>query len=157
MALLVIRQMKTKTSLLLLLIFLSCDDSKKETVKAIKELVPEVHFEGRNYFVIIPDIGCSGCILEATSFLMENIDQEGLYFIWTKVGSKKELKFRLGEYYERSDKVILDFENTFLKTEFDDNYPLILYFDDEKLVEKSNVKPGDLSAFRRLSIEFESN
>lgn len=62
--------------------------------------------------IIIPNEGCGGCIKNATSFIIDNIDSINMPVIFTRINDKKLLSIHLGtNLLSKTDKVYLDYNN----------------------------------------------
>lgn len=95
---------------------------------AIIELKPDFGKEGLNAIVIIPGIGCSGCISYVESFLKDNYDNKvGVKFILTRIESKKMLIQNTGIDL-KNENVIVDDLNVFSKGVYNSIYPTFIFF-----------------------------
>lgn len=112
--------------LLLVLFFFSCsatDDYADMVLSNLRKA--DIKIENYSHVVIIPDVGCGGCISEAEHFFKENI-KGSFFFIFTKVYSLKELRLRHGDILE-SKNVLIDVEQEYASLSDEINiYPIII-------------------------------
>lgn len=130
---------------LLLLIIMTTACSAKEEMYANKviRLLQEnkIKTEYFTHIVIIPEVGCGGCISEAEHFLQEN-QEEDILFIFTKVRSEKELRLRHGNILKRKN-VIIDKEQEYSANEEEINiYPILIDIRNKDKYVWSFLEPG---------------
>lgn len=78
-----------------------------------------------SHIVVIPELGCGGCISEAENFFRENKDQN-IYFIFTKISSMKELRLRLGQMIKQKN-VLIDIQQLYAPEKEEMNvYPIVI-------------------------------
>lgn len=84
-----------------------------------------IDIELYTHIVIIPNVGCGGCISEAEHFFQEN-KEENILFVFTKVRSLKELRLRHGKKLERKN-VLVDKQQRYASEKEEINiYPIII-------------------------------
>ncbi|GMQ28181.1 hypothetical protein Aconfl_08240 [Algoriphagus confluentis] len=90
-----------------LLCSLACSNVNKPQ-NEIKKIISNCESCPKNFkfVMLIPSLGCVGCISDAEEFLKENINNSDYLFVLEEVQSKKMLKIRLGFDFERSERVI---------------------------------------------------
>lgn len=86
------------------------------------------------YIMLIPSLGCVGCISDAETFLQENVNNSDYIFILEKVQSKKALRIRLGFDFQKESRIIY-LED---KIKFIENFTFPMIFD---------TKSGNLTQF----------
>lgn len=92
-------------------------------VKTLEE--KKVNLTNYSHIVVIPELGCGGCISEAENFFRENKEQN-ILFIFTKISSMKEIRLRLGKMIEQKN-VLIDSEQLYAsKDELMNVYPIII-------------------------------
>lgn len=126
------------------------EDYAQRVVKTLRE--DEIDISKFTHVAIIPEEGCGGCISEAEHFFRENVDS-AVFFVFTKIRSKKELRLRLGNLLDR-DNVLLDMEQRCVAQKEDMNiYPIIIDVRNDKKYSWLFLEPG--ISYR--SILFEKN
>jgi len=94
--------------------------------------------------VIIPRTGCSGCIGMADYFFkMEGAGNNRIQFIFTKIGSMKELHSKIDPTLLSSSNVLIDNEGAFGFGILDSIYPTIAFFDNDKISRIENLSPSN--------------
>lgn len=125
--------MKRMNSRLVYLLFLyiviicSCSQIKEDYADMVVRKLEEKNINLANYshIVVIPELGCGGCISEAEKFFRENREQS-ILFIFTKISSMKEIRLRLGKMIEQKN-VLIDNEQLYVSKEEEINvYPIII-------------------------------
>jgi len=87
------------------------------------------------YLIIIPNSGCSGCITNAETFFIENKERTDVFFVFTRVQSRRELQLRVGEENLNRSNVYIDSNNRLYFKEFEDSvYPVIFSFQDNEII-----------------------
>ena len=106
----------------------ACSD---KYVEQIKQVVTELVYDGLenyDYVVVIPEVGCTGCITTVEQYFLENVDNLRYKFIFTECLSIKGLKYRLGgdENLKRTNVFIDEYDLIFAPEYEDKIYPHIL-------------------------------
>lgn len=120
----------------LIIIFLSsCFEAKEEktestSINVVKERnfseFLSKHSKNRTDFeriLVVPSVGCTGCISEAETFFKENYDKEEYLYIFTSIGDLKLLKIKLSDSLLNRTNVLLDYDNTLTNIGFTSIYP----------------------------------
>lgn len=105
----------------------NCQENKQaELFSSLKRLDPEMH--SSQFYVIIPNQGCDGCISNMEDFVIKNHkDYTDVKFIFTRITSKKILKLRLGNDVLSQKNIVLDSENTVVFPEKEKEiYPMVV-------------------------------
>ena len=135
-------------SILVIFLTVSCGFEKDGFIEVYSEKKPIFSFSGSQSFLIIPDIGCSGCIYQSQEFMKKHVDTPNFYFVITSLYSDTKYKFE--NLVKRTDKVFFDYENTFLDHQIVDSYPLLLNYNDSDLVYRNFIKPTDGKALENF-------
>lgn len=143
---------KKPSSLFILLVFLaSCSGKYSEekiqlemVVKAITKTEPNHKIQA---YVLIPNVGCTGCIGVAEQFMLNNVAKmNNVLFILTGINSPKAFKIRYREAL-KSPYVLADYENIANTKELKSIYPKIFYLEKGeivRIVESSPEAKGDV-------------
>lgn len=135
----------------LLIVNTSCKKSDKEIevenlVTAIKESKIKGDFK---WIVLLPGLGCNGCIQEGEAFMRDNIHFD-ILFVLTKISSLKILQQKTGIKLKEHSNIYIDKENIFdLPTE-NSIYPCIIQLENGKIIDHEFQSPRNGAAFRKL-------
>ena len=102
-------------------------------------------------FLIIPDIGCSGCIYKAMNFLEMNLETPNVYFIFTSITSKKDIDYKLASISKQTDKVFFDYKNLFMEDGLIRLYPKIYHFSNGVKEFEEEVNPENIDILDKFS------
>ena len=122
--------------------FLITASCSNEHIEQIKQSVTDLVHDGLgNYdcIIVIPEVGCTGCIATVEQYFIENVNNTRYKFIFTNFLSRKALKYRLGgdENLKRQN-VFIDEYDLIFNPEYEDKiYPHILTVKNGKI---TNVK-----------------
>ncbi len=132
--------------LLVTSIAMSCSDNTATISDFIFETCPDL--AEVEAVLIIPGVGCEGCIGNATQFALDYADSLNLGIVFTKVVSLKTLKFRLGnDFFELPNVKIDTFDLCPLDETF---YPSIFYPNTRRFIVVSPENPNTLEDLKNL-------
>jgi hypothetical protein len=102
--------------------------------------------------VILPNQGCSGCITEVESFLINNVNKyDNVRFILTKIVSYKILRQKLDNSIYYADNVYIDSTNFFSTNLYKEViYPAILHIENGEIAEVKYQNPDNPGAMADL-------
>lgn len=131
--------------LLFLLVFSvsSCSVNEKQYAEKVLYNLHKDNIDMKLYthIVIIPNVGCGGCISEAEHFFQEN-KEENILFVFTKVRSLKELRLQHGEKLERKN-VLIDKHQRYASEKEEINiYPIIIDIREKGRGKWNFLEPG---------------
>lgn len=137
---------------LLISVLSSCvkSDEKKE-LEFFSEEIQNLALENTyDWIVILPSLGCKGCIQEAELFMQNNVNNKKILFVLTKIESlkvlQKKIGFNIGEHtnilLDRMDKLVVPTDNSI--------YPCILKLMDGVVVSHGFQSPRNSEAFYEL-------
>lgn len=98
------------------------------------------------YCIVLPEVGCEGCIAAGVSFFKDNKDaflkeQSTNMVVFTAVNSKKMLHRTLGLTSLDRFNCILDLDNRYLIQGNNSIYPLILYLEKGEITKAAYQSP----------------
>ena len=136
-------------SVLIVLITTSCKNNIKEIETAsltttIGELKINDHIK---WIVVLPGLGCHGCIQEAEAFMRDHIKNTEILFVLTKISSLKILQQKIGVQIRETPNVYIDLENEFDIPSDNRIYPCIIQMKDGKMVEHEFQSPQNGACF----------
>ena len=111
------------------------------------------------FALIIPETGCHGCVSKAETFVIHNISNKQILFVFTRIVSPKELKAKLGLGLDTPDNIIFDKKSDYaIPLDFvKSDYPLIIFFNGNKKSNIESVGPEDTLAYTRLTNSLNSH
>ena len=104
------------------------------------------------YLMIIPRIGCMGCISAAEQFMLEAYRpyRDQLNILLSDISSYKTARVRFGSAFMDAANVFVDRESVFNEGEFESTYPLILKLDKREVIEVNLVSPENALALENF-------
>lgn len=137
--------------ILILFISTSCKKGEKEIETNYIESIQKkgVLNDSIKWIVILPGLGCHGCIQEGEVFMRENITNREIFFVLTRIESLKilqqkieiDLKAHGNVYFENEEDLTLPTNNRV--------YPCIVYLDNGEIISHEFQSPGN-NAFDKL-------
>lgn len=129
---------------LFLIAFTSCgynrapqnlDDSTKLSAATFISFLERkgVTFDKAKNILVIPGVGCTGCISEAQYFFYENKDSKDHIFIFTGINDLKMFKLEVPDSLHAATNVIVDKDNELMDLGYNSIYPGYIRINDDKL------------------------
>ncbi|MDR2008942.1 MAG: hypothetical protein LBQ22_00475 [Bacteroidales bacterium] len=141
--------MKIYLNTLIILCFLfgvSCSNNKSNSYIEKENLlsaIKSIKVDSFQWIIVLPGLGCHGCIQEAELFMKEYIENEHILFILTKVESIKILQQKIEVSIKDRKNVYIDKNNVFgIKSE-NGIYPCIIKLDGGEMKNYSFQSPGN--------------
>jgi hypothetical protein len=107
------------------------------------------------WIVILPGLGCPGCIQEGEAFMQQFIDSTKVFFVLTKIESLKILQQKIGKSLKDRKNVYIDKQGIFDIPTDNSIYPCIVQLKDGKIVKHQFQSPENSQAFEWLKIQLE--
>lgn len=128
---------------LLSLFFTSCNNGTYEQEHSfLSEAIKKINVSKEyDWIVILPGLGCHGCIQEGEFFMKNNIQNKKILYILTNLSSRKIFQAKTGIKLKEHENVFIDRENIFkLKT---DNaiYPCIIQISNGDIMDHTFQSP----------------
>lgn len=137
---------------LLILVLTSCKKTETEieasylTASVEKlPLNPEV-----KWVVVLPGLGCHGCIQEAELFMQNYVKKKNIVFVLTKIESLKILQKKTGVHIKEHSNIYIDKKNEFVVPTNNSIYPCIVQIEDGALKKHQFQSPKNGKAFDDL-------
>lgn len=133
-------------------IFHSCDENPANIEKDyIEKLLKEMDIDEEiKWVVILPGLGCHGCIQEGELFLKEYLDNEKMLLILTNFESLKILQNKLGVKISENSNIYVDRDDKFILPTNSKVYPCVIYLKQGKYQSHEFQAPGN-NAFEKLA------
>lgn len=133
----------------LFLLFSSCgdNDTKKEMeflTNAINQVPIDDHYK---WIVILPGIGCRGCIQEGEYFLKSHIENNEILFVLLKTPSLKILQQKTRVNLNDRQNVLIDKKLIFNIPTQNNIYPCVVSLKDGRIVSHSFQSPGTTALY----------
>lgn len=131
--------------------FVSCSDNSKILEKKFLEHnIEKLDMVTKyNYIMILPGVGCHGCIQDGEFYMKKNITRKDILFIVTKVSSMKILQQKLGFDLKGCTNVFVDRDNIFDIPSENSIYPCVIELKNGKIINYAFQSPKS-NAFNLL-------
>lgn len=144
--------MKPILYIIVVLLAMSCKsnpDSNEE--KFLNESIENLGVLSNDYkwIVILPGVGCHGCIQDGEFFMKNNINRKDILFVLTKISSFKILQQKIGVKLKEYQNVYVDREKVFDIPSENSIYPCVVKMEKGKMIDYAFQKPQS-NAFRLL-------
>ncbi len=147
--------MKNKILLSTVLIFFlsvySCKKDEKAFEKEyINNLIDKLSFnEDTKWLVILPGLGCQGCIQEGEVFIRDYVNNKEIYFVLTKIESLKILQNKLEIKINEHSNIYTDKQVGNDMRSINSIYPCIVRLENGEMQSYEFQAPGN-NAFEKL-------
>jgi len=108
------------------------------------------------WIVVLPGLGCHGCIQEAEVFMKNNINDERILFVLTKISSLKILQQKTGVRIDEHSNIFVDRQNLFNIPTNNSIYPCVIHLNNGRVFFYSHQRPSN-PAFRQLEEKLKNN
>ena len=113
--------------------------------KAIEHIKVDSQYQ---WIVVLPGLGCNGCIQEAEVFMKNNIDDERILFVLTRVSSLKILQQKTGVRIDEHSNIFVDKDNIFQIPTNNSIYPCVIQLRNGKIFTHSYQKPSNAALWK---------
>lgn len=139
--------------LLMILFTISCKKNDKQVESEfLTNAIDKAKIDSDTHcIVVLPGLGCHGCIQEGEAFMRDNIDNLNVFFILTKNSSLKILQQKIGIKVSEHSNIFIDRENLFDIPTNNGIYPCIIFLKNGKIENHEFQCPQNNSAFGKLS------
>lgn len=139
-------------TVLLLILVESCKkDNKKVEAEFFASSITKTHIKDSvKWIVILPGLGCTGCIQEAELFMQENVGNKEILFVLTKIESLKILQKKINITIKEHSNIYIDRERIFDIPTYNTIYPCIVQLEGGKIKTHEFQSPKNSTAFRNL-------
>lgn len=121
----------------ILAIFVSCKDStEKIEMEFLTRTFDSSSIQLRNYkwIIILPGIGCHGCVQEGELFMKRNIDKHNVLYILTRLSSIKILQQKIGINLKECSNIYIDRDDMFFIPTENAIYPCVIKLENGKII-----------------------
>lgn len=103
---------------------------EERVTDGLNQLFTTERLECYKCIVLIPNGGCTGCVLQAEDYFLRAVDDAEILFIFTNYLSRKDMKIKLGSRSLDKPNVWLDEENRLYFPQFTESlYPCVIWLD----------------------------
>ena len=131
--------------------FISClQNTKSKEKEYLNKAIKEASIGGNyQWMVILPGLGCHGCIQEAEFFMKEYITDNRILFVLTKVSSLKILQQKTEVRINEHSNILIDKNNLFVIPTNNRIYPCVAQLKNGIVIAHNFQSPRN-SAFYQL-------
>jgi len=145
--------LKISFIMLCALLLFSCSQTTQEIEqnylkKKIANFDPGTH---KKYIVVLPGLGCKGCIQEGEYFMQQNIQNKDILFVLTRAESLKLLEQKTEVKLKQHNNIYIYNENYFDLPTDNVIYPLIMELENDQLKGYQFQSPKNGMAFQKLT------
>lgn len=152
--------MKTRFKYILIsLLLFGCQEKERVLQSEFNQFLKELDknkllIEAKIVF-IIPNAGCTGCIMDSEQYMFDKIDSlKNTFFVLTSFNSVKELRakyFNVDRTLLKRSNVILDINQAFAKLTIDKRYPLVLFLNEGSVNEVIQFDSGSEQLLTKIA------
>lgn len=137
---------------LVLSLFVSCKKSIEEIENEhLTQAINQTKIDNNyRWIVVLPGLGCHGCIQEAEAFMSKHIANNEVLFVLTKISSLKILQQKVGFNIEEHTNVFVDRDDVFSVPTDHSIYPCIIKIENGKILAHEFQSPQNGAAFQKL-------
>ena len=130
---------------LLIILITGCQqNSSKREIEIYKKAIEETKVDSQyQWIVVLPGLGCHGCIQEAESFMQSHIEDERILFVLTKISSLKILQQKTEIRVDEHTNIFVDRKNLFNVHTNNNIYPCVIQLQNGKIFNHSYQKPAN--------------
>jgi len=129
----------------ILVIIIGCQQNQgKREIAAYNEAIEQIKVDSRyQWIVVLPGLGCNGCIQEAEVFMKNHIDDERILYVLTKISSLKILQQKTGIRIEEHTNIFVDRGNLFDIPTNNAIYPCVIQIRNGIIFMYAHQKPSN--------------
>ncbi|MCB0451185.1 MAG: hypothetical protein KDC97_13805 [Confluentibacter sp.] len=137
---------------ILLLIIVGCKPSESEIeMNHISNVIEKIEVDpSYKWMVVLPGLGCRGCIQEAEAFMKEHIENKDILFVLTKIESLKILQKKINVNVKEHDNIYIDGDLLFDMPTDNAIYPCIIKLNKGECASYWFQSPKNGDAFGKL-------
>jgi hypothetical protein len=145
---------KNGTIIWIAVIFLfaiSCNNKSPEKTELdiLTHAIEQIQADGQyQWVVILPGMGCHGCIQEGEFFMKDYITNRQILFVLTKTSSLKILQQKTEVRISEHPNIYVDKDNLFDIPTENKIYPCVVYLKEEKIIKHSFQSPGNPAIYQ---------
>lgn len=102
------------------------------------------------WLVILPGLGCHGCIQEGEAFMQEHIENKDILFVITKIESLKILQKKIEVNIKEHNNIYIDRDRLFDLPTSNTIYPCIVEMNNGRVKSHGFQSPNNSAAFEKL-------
>lgn len=137
--------------LLLIPLFLGCKDKPEEVEhEYLVDMVAQIGVDPQyKWLVILPGLGCHGCIVEAELFMKNHVDDSRILFVLTNISSLKILEQKVELKLSDYSNIYIDKEKIYQMLTGNTIYPCIIELENGNIIRHLFQSPNT-AAFHEL-------
>ena len=128
----------------------ACKQSPEKTEKnSLTHAIEQIKVDSQHkWVVVLPGLGCNGCIQEAEAFMKVHITDQRILFVLTKVSSLKILQQKTGINFDEHTNIFVDRDDLFHITTNNAIYPCVIQLNNGKYSKHSFQNPSNSALWR---------
>ena len=128
----------------------SCQqNSGKREIEIYSKAIEQIKVDSQyQWIVVLPGLGCNGCIQAAEIFMKNNIEDERILFVLTKISSLKILQQKTDVRIDEHANIFVDKENLFSIPTNNAIYPCVIQLRNRKIFTHSYQKPSNAALWK---------
>jgi len=139
-----------KFAYLFLFFFVACAGTNNKDIQFYDNWIKKNHLSHYKAIVIIPSVGCEGCITGMEKFVLENAAKsKNILYVFTEINSPKALKIRLRNLSENNIYFDVNNELQYWKKDYA-IYPSVIILKNEKARKILLIKPSTNTGYEKL-------
>jgi hypothetical protein len=141
------------TGIVMLFAINSCREKTSREIESdyLSSYIKDLHLNNNtDWVVVLPGLGCHGCIQEGEQFMKDNITNRSILFVLTKIQSLKILENKIGVNLRQQPNIFTDRENKFDVHTDNSIYPCIIQLQNGEIKEHEFQSPQNSQAFYNL-------
>lgn len=144
--------------ILILSLSVACKKNEKDIEQEhLSSAIDKIDVDNNvNWIVVLPGLGCHGCIQVAEAFMKDNIENKEILFVLTKISSLKILQQKIGVQVKEHPNVYIDREDIFAIPTDNSHYPCIIRLKNKKIDMHMFQSPDNKQAFSNLKAQITS-
>lgn len=119
-------------------------NSGKTEIEVYNKAIEQIKIDSQyQWLVVLPGLGCNGCIQEAEVFMKNNIEDKRILFVLTRLSSLKILQQKTEVRLDEHTNIYIDKENLFSIPTNNAVYPCVIQLKNGKIFTHSFQKPSN--------------
>jgi thioredoxin-related protein len=135
-----------------IIVVTSCNNNKnpeKTELNFLTHAIEQIQADGQyQWVVILPGMGCHGCIQEGEFFMKDYITNRQILFVLTKTSSLKILQQKTEIRISEHPNIYVDKYNLFDIPTENKIYPCVVYLKEGKIIKHSFQSPGNPTIYQ---------
>lgn len=120
------------------------------------EMLPNVDRQAYDWIVILPGLGCHGCIQDGEYFMQQNVENPKIFYVLTNLSSLKIFQQKTGITIKDHPNIYVDRDNQFVVPTNNAIYPCVIQLKEGQIAEHTFQSPQTV-IFQQLKRHLKNN